>query len=68
MATRHDAGFWLLIFAGGVTLFLLSATALVILWRMTETLPGWNHLVLLAILALLLGVVVRAVVRARQPE
>lgn len=68
MATQHDAGFWLLIVTGGVILLLLAATAVVILTRICNGPPEWNHLVMLGIFGLLLGVVVCAVVRARQPE
>jgi hypothetical protein len=63
-----DPGFRVLIAAALITLGLFTATAVVILYKTSDTLPAWNHLVLLGTFALLMALIVCAIVKARQAE
>lgn len=68
MGSTRDAGFWLLFAIALVTLILLISTAIVILYHTGAAAPGWNHLALLTIFALLMGLMVWAILKAREPD
>lgn len=63
-----DPGFRVLLIVALVTLTLFTVTAVVILCKTNDTLPAWNHLVLLGTFALLMALMVWAIVKARQAE
>lgn len=63
-----DPGLRVLLLAAVVTLGLFTAAAVVILWKTIDTQPGWNHLVMLGTFALLMGLMVWAILKARRAD
>jgi membrane protein YdbS with pleckstrin-like domain len=68
VASTRESAFKLLVVSTVVMLILLIATAVVIIWQTVKAAPGWSHLALLAIFALLMGFMIWAIIKVSQPE